>query len=168
MAENDTTQGAESVQAPAQQAPAAEPGPIPYSRFKEVNDQLAEMKQWRQQQEAAQAEAQRKQLEEQGKWKELAEKHERELLSERLNNQRIKIASAKGLPVELADRLQGKDEAELAADADRIIQFLKPASGPGVTPPPRGGQQAVLDPTKMTYDEYMKNRDKIKAAFDNQ
>lgn len=47
---------------------------IPKARFDEVNDQLKELKTWKETQEKEKAEAEKKRLEEQGKYKELAEK----------------------------------------------------------------------------------------------
>lgn len=47
---------------------------IPKARFDEVNDQLKELKTWKEKQEAEKAEAEKKRLEEQGKYKEVAEK----------------------------------------------------------------------------------------------
>jgi hypothetical protein len=139
-----------------------QPGPVPYERFREVNSQLRELQQWKQQQEAAQAEQQRQQLAEQGKWKELAEQREKELNAERLRATRMKIAAAKGIPLDLADRLVGEDEEALKKDADRILAYLKPASGPpGVPPPSNGGQSGNLDITKMSPEEIRKNRGKL-------
>lgn len=39
---------------------------------------------------------------------------------------RTQIALQKGLPYELADRLQGSDEESLQADAERLSAFIKP------------------------------------------
>ena len=50
---------------------------------------------------------------------------------------RMKVAAAKGLPSELADRLQGANEQEMAEDADRLLAVMQPA-----TPPPPGGTDA--------------------------
>lgn len=44
-------------------------------------------------------------------------------------NLRTKIALQNGLPLDLADRLQGEDEASLKADAERLAGFMvKPAA----------------------------------------
>lgn len=50
---------------------------------------------------------------------------------------RMRVATSKGLPVELADRLQGSDEKEMGADADRLLSLMKPRNGTSV---PRGAQ----------------------------
>lgn len=39
---------------------------------------------------------------------------------------REQVAAAKGIPAELADRLQGSTREELEADADVLIRALKP------------------------------------------
>jgi hypothetical protein len=49
---------------------------------------------------------------------------------------RVKIASEKGISVELADRLRGNTEEELRADAEAMSAFLAPAN----PEPPRGGK----------------------------
>ena len=40
---------------------------------------------------------------------------------------RTRIALQNGLPIDLADRLQGNDEESLKADAERLASFVKPA-----------------------------------------
>ena len=39
---------------------------------------------------------------------------------------RARVALAKGLPAELADRLQGATEAEIVADADKLLALVAP------------------------------------------
>lgn len=39
---------------------------------------------------------------------------------------RARVALAKGLPAELADRLQGATEAEIVADADKLLALVSP------------------------------------------
>lgn len=145
----------QTPQTPAETAPAApgtpqsadpapqqgqQPGPIPYDRFKQVNDELralkaASEKQQREQQAAAEA-----QLKEQGKYKELLEQRERELAELKSREVRSRVATAAGIPAELAERLRGATEAELAEDAKALKALLgtaaKPAT-PGI--PPSGG-----------------------------
>lgn len=130
--------------------PPNPPGPVPYDRFKEVNDQLAELRRKDAEREAAAKAAHEKQLAEQNKWQELAQQREQELAAERLTNTRNRIAMAKGIPADLVDLLQGKDEAELTASADRLLAYIKPASGPGVPPPPRNPQPGGGDLSKMS------------------
>lgn len=119
---------------------------VPYARFKQVNDELKALKtqlttltgEKEQQSQAA------KTLEER-----LAAL-EGNLSKERHENQRLKVATEKKLPSELADRLRGDTPEELAADADRLLAFLKPATGPGVPPPGGGGKPPAADVDKMT------------------
>jgi len=63
---------------------------------------------------------------------------------------RLRVAASKGLPPDLADRLVGATEEELAEDADRLMALVKPTDG---TPPkPAGsadtGPQGAPDPSK--------------------
>lgn len=44
---------------------------------------------------------------------------------------RFQVAATKNLPVELADRLQGNDKRELEADADRLLELVKPSQPSG-------------------------------------
>lgn len=48
----------------------------------------------------------------------------------KLKHERTKAAAAHGIPLDLADRLSGSTAEELAADAEKLSQFLKPASAP--------------------------------------
>jgi predicted RNase H-like nuclease (RuvC/YqgF family) len=133
--------------APGQQAqqPAGEQH-VPYKRFQEVNDKYTALKQQlatltgekEQQQQAQQTLEQR-----------LAA-IEAERNQERAARQRLEVATHKKLPPELADRLVGATPEELAADAERLLAFLKPASGPGVPPSGSGGRPAKLDLSSMT------------------
>jgi hypothetical protein len=43
---------------------------------------------------------------------------------------RFEVATAKKLPLELADRLQGASKADLEADADRLLELVKPNGKP--------------------------------------
>jgi hypothetical protein len=83
--QNDDNSTSDPAQTPD---PAANPPPqaqnsddggsqaqaIPYERFKQVNDQLKELRAWKAEQEAAAAAAETAQLQEQGKLQELADK----------------------------------------------------------------------------------------------
>lgn len=121
---------------PPQDPPADPPGPVPYDRFKEVNE--ARKKAETELAKIRAEEKKRRELElaEQNKWQELAETRENELQEERLQRQRLEVAMRKGLPAELYDRLRGDSPDEMEQDADRLMQFLKPAGGPGTPPPP--------------------------------
>ena len=63
---------------------------------------------------------------------------------------RLRVASSKGLSPELADRLVGGTEAELAEDADRLMALVKP-SAPQHGSADGGPQGARTDaPTQLT------------------
>jgi len=130
--------------------PKPPPGPVPYERFKEVNEQAKALQAQLAAIEKQRKEAEEAQLKEQEKWKELAEKREQELAVERANRQRLEIATRKGLPVDLATRLQGETPEEIEADAERLLGFMKPATGPGVPPPAKGGAPTAPELTKMS------------------
>jgi predicted RNase H-like nuclease (RuvC/YqgF family) len=128
---------------------------VPYARFQEVNTkynalkaQVATLTDEKGQQTAAQQTLEQR-------FAEL----ERSLSKERHTNQRLKVASDKKLPSELADRLRGDTEEELASDADRLLAFLKPVSGPGVPPTGGGGSgKPVVDLSKMSAADIRKAR----------
>ena len=59
---------------------------------------------------------------------------------------RTRIALQNGLPYDLADRLQGADEEELRADAERLAGFMRPATPPAPlrdTEPPMGDDKTM-------------------------
>lgn len=131
-----------------------EPGPVPYGRFKEILDERNQLKE-----RIAELEKGRSDLE---KVSERLAAIERERDQERAQRQRLEVATKKGLPAELAERLQGTTPEELEADADRLLQFVKASSGgPGVPPPSRGGKPTTLDLASMSPEEIRKNRDKL-------
>lgn len=66
-----------------------------------------------------------------------------ELAARELAITRLNVALDKGLPKELAGRLQGDDEAALAADADQLKQlFATPATSTSPRPDPSQGAKA--------------------------
>lgn len=137
--------------------PATEPEQaVPYTRFKEVNDQLKALK--------AQIAALNGEKAQEAQTKTTLEQRlaalEGDLNRERAEKQRLKIATDKKLPVELASRLIGETEEELAADADRLLALLKPATptSPGVPPSGGGQRRATLDLNSMTPAEIRKAR----------
>ena len=140
---------------PAAPAPAGEQA-VPYARFQEVNTKYNALKQ----QVAALTGEKEQQTAAQQTLEQRLAAIEGDLTKERHTNQRLQVASAKKLPPELADRLRGETPAELEADADRLLAFLKPATGPGV--PPTGGSgsggKPVLDTSKMSAADIRKAR----------
>ena len=131
-----------------------EPGPVPYERFKEVNETAKQLQARLAKFEADQKKAEESTLKEQQKWEQLFKERDAELSKERTNNLRMKVALEKKLPAKLIDRLQGATEEELAADADALLSLMAPAAteaprAPGV-PLSRGSKPARLDIDGMT------------------
>lgn len=137
------------------------PGPVPYDRFKQINDELKQARDQLAQAQAAQKQAQEKELKDKEQWKTLAEQREAELKAERLARTRLEVATRKGVPADLAGRLQGETAEEMEKDADALLQYLKPKSGPGVPPGSSGGSPAGLDLSTMSPEEIRKNKAKI-------
>jgi hypothetical protein len=147
--------------APASDPPAGGPAPVPYDRFQEVVKERQALEKRLAALEKADKERADKQAAEQGKWKELAEQREAELKAERTRLTRLEVAAKKGIPVDLVGRLQGTTPEEIEKDADSLLAFLKPATGPGVPPAGKGGAQKPLDISKMTPAEIREKRDEI-------
>lgn len=150
MADEQQQQG----QSNGQEQEEQQPGPVPYERFKALTEQHKTLKAQWDRAEAAAQKAKELELKEQQKWQKLYEERESELRNERLTNARLRVATTKGLPAELIDRLQGGTEEELAADADKLLSLFKPAESagrqaPGV-PPSRGSKPARLEIEGMT------------------
>ena len=137
---------------PTKQAPAQPPAqetspaaPVPYERFKEVNEKYkaleAQVKEFQEIQKAAEE----NRLKEQNDFKTLFEKTEAELKRERTNNMKMRVASSKGLPVDLVNRIQGETEEDIAKDVDSLLAFMKKETPGGVNPPPKGGSSSNFD-----------------------
>lgn len=62
---------------------------------------------------------------------------------------RIRVAISKGLPLELASRLQGADETEMNEDADRLLEVMKPATPQGSAD---GGARGTQPQGQLTRD----------------
>jgi hypothetical protein len=129
---------------------------VPYERFKEVNDALKKLQTQMGKLEADKKAQTDKEAQEKGEWEKLAKQREEELKVERLARTRLEIAARKGIPTDLAGRLQGDTPEALEKDADALLAFLKPASGPGVPPAGRGGAAKPLDLSGMTAEQVRK------------
>jgi len=121
-----------------------DPKTVPYARFKEINDKFRALETQVADMTKAEQGRKEKELAEQQKFEELANQYKTELETERLNRLRIEAASQAGLPVDLAARLQGGTVEELAADAARLKEFMKPSTPGTPPPPPRNGLTPVF------------------------
>lgn len=74
-----------------------------------------------------------------------------------LENLRLKVGAAKGLPVELIARLQGDTEEALTADADKLLALVAPS--PGV--PRASSRQGAPEPSRTIGDSM---NDKLRRA----
>jgi hypothetical protein len=63
-----------------------------------------------------------------------------------LENTRLRVAIEKQLPADLIDRLRGDTPEELAADADKLLELVKPK---GSTAPFNGGPRTPAAGTSM-------------------
>lgn len=115
-----------------------EPGPVPYDRFQKVNARAKSLQEELDKLKQERAQAADQKLADEKRWEELATQYKTELEQERQTRLRLEIGSKFGLDGELANRLQGKDEAELAADAEKLAALVK--TKPAGTPPPGNGQ----------------------------
>jgi hypothetical protein len=125
-------------------------------KAKTLETRLAEL-------ENGQKTAQEAALKEQNKYKELYEQREKELKAEKTNNLRLRVATSKGLPMELVDRLRGETEDDMTKDADALLAFLKPAepkTPPGVPPLKLGTGASQIDFSTET------DAAKIREAYD--
>lgn len=131
---------------------------IPKARFDEVNSRYRELLTQQEQAAKEREAAERKQLEEQNRFKELYEKEvaareaavaEMKALS--LKNMRRQIAADAGLPNGLADRLRGETEEELKADAAALLETL-PQPGAPTLDGGAGGRGKRL-PNAPSWDE---------------
>lgn len=150
------------VQEPASQKKTEEPGPVPYDRFKTVNDELKTARDQLKALMDASEKQKEKEAAEQGKWKDLFEKRDQEYKSLETKLNRTSIALEAGLPIEMAERVQGATPEEMKADAEKLVAFLKPVEGPGLPPKQRHGTSPdVLDINSMSAEDIRKNRDKL-------
>lgn len=119
---------------------------IPKQRFDEVNDRLKALEAEREKAAAELSTAEKKRLAEEGKFRELYEKQQAELETERkarrdteLRLIRQQAASETKLPAILADRLQGETLEEMVADAKKILASLPKPPAPDINPGSGGG-----------------------------
>jgi len=114
-----------------------------HNRFKQLNQRTKEAEARLAQLEVEAKTKAEEELVEQQKWEDLANRRKAELDTERLDRLRLTVAISKELPPDFAERLKGGNQAELEADADKMLTFVRPATGPGVPPKSRGGSLAT-------------------------
>lgn len=126
-----------------QPEPGKEPAKaVPYDRFAAVNQEKKELEARLTKLEQERKQQQEKVLKDQEKWKELAEQREKELARTQLETTRLRVAMAKGLPLDMADRLRGASEEEMMADAETLLPLLQPKT-PGTPPPAARGNGKI-------------------------
>lgn len=153
---DETTPKAETP-APAPQGEQS-PGPVPYERFREVNQKATALEQRLAAIEAADKKRKEAELSEAEKWQKTAAEREQELTQARLDIAKLRIVNDKKLPADLIEFLHGDTPETLAANADKLLQFVgKPATAPGVPPAGRNSQPSRLDISNMTPEEIRKN-----------
>lgn len=69
-------------------------------------------------------------------------------------NLRTKVALQYGLPIDLADRLQGDDEDGLKVDAERLASFIKPSQP---QPPAKSNEPAEIDEKTAALKQVVNN-----------
>ena len=130
---------------------------IPHDRFREVSEKAKKLEDQLKAITDAQKKADEDKLKDENKWKDLYEKTEQEKTEKEKELLRLRVASRKGLPADLVDRLRGETEQELEADAEKLLEFIKEPQGPGVPPKRPGGAPKVLDLSSMTPEDVRKN-----------
>ncbi|AJD83101.1 hypothetical protein [Streptococcus phage Str-PAP-1] len=77
-----------------------------------------------------------------------------DLTQTRLQTAKQRIATEYGLPLDLAERLQGDDEDGFKADAERLASYLAPKQP---TPPLKSNEPAIADKKEANWAEMARN-----------
>lgn len=77
-----------------------------------------------------------------------------DLTKTKLQTAKQRIATEYGLPLDLADRLQGDDEDGFKADAERLASYLAPKQP---TPPLKSNEPAIADKKEANWAEMARN-----------
>ncbi|CQR25879.1 phage protein [Streptococcus varani] len=77
-----------------------------------------------------------------------------ELKQTKVQSLRQRMATEYGLPLDLADRLQGEDEDSLKADAESLSAVIKP---PQPTPPAKSNEPTISDSKEVALKEVVRN-----------
>lgn len=135
--------------------PAVPPTPpeqsVPYARFKEINDAKTAL-------ETRIAELTTKAGD--------TDKLQAQIADLNTSLVRQRVALAKGIPAELADRLTGKDEAEMTADADKLLQFIGKPKAPKINGDTKNDEKPTYTMAQLNDSAfYQKNEADILQAF---
>ena len=77
-----------------------------------------------------------------------------DLTQTRLQTAKQRIATEYGLPLDLAERLQGEDEEGFKADAERLASYFTPKQP---TPPLKSNEPTIADPKEAKWAEMARN-----------
>lgn len=77
-----------------------------------------------------------------------------DLTKTKLQTAKQRIATEYGLPLDLAERLQGDDEEGFKADAERLASYLAPKQP---TPPMKSNEPAITDAKEAGWAEMARN-----------
>ena len=142
-----------------------DPGPVPYDRFKEVNEERRKLEVRLAKLEAEEKRRAEESAKEQGKFEELYNSTKAELEAERLRAARSRIALELGLPAVFVDRLMGSNEDEITEDAKKLLELVKESESAGgskgIPGKTRGGEASRLDIANMSPEEIRKNKEKL-------
>jgi len=144
---DETTPQVETTLSATETTEGKDIDPVPYKRFKEINDSYSNLKTEFEKIKESIRLADEAKLKEQNDFKTLYEKLQGELHTEKQNSLRLKVASQKGIPADLVDRLRGETEEDIAKDAEGLLAFIKqpePQKG-SVTSTPRGGASTAFN-----------------------
>ncbi len=133
-----------------------------HPRFRELNTAKQAAEQRLKEIEVKEKEARDKSLADENKWKELYEGTQKELSAEKLGSLRLRVATSKGLPLELVDRLRGESEEEIAKDADGLLALVKEPQSHGLPAHRRSGEPAKFD--FMTETDPAKIREAVRQG----
>ena len=75
-----------------------------------------------------------------------------DLTQTKLQTAKQRIATEYGLPLDLADRLQGDDEDGFKADAERLASYLAPKQP---TPPMKSNEPVISDSKDLTMKKFV-------------
>ena len=136
-------------------------GPVPYERFAEINERATKAEAKLKEIEDKKKQDADQKLADEKKWEDLAKQRELDLKAKDAELARLRVAAKKGLPVDLIDRLKGETEADIEADADKLLEFIKVDDSKGVPPHKRGGVNTKLDISTMTPKEIREHANEI-------